>query len=117
MLIDPSPTHAPMTKTEAQAYFRYLVASERLRLDFAGHAKSRLSTRALTANDVRVLLAMGQVLSTPKQIDGLGRSKYTLQGDITSNEHEAPARIVVLAAPRQPLVRVLTAMWVNTKPG
>lgn len=114
MLTDPSPAAAPMSARQAEAFFRYLLASERLRLDFAGHARTRLGERALSANDVRTLLGEGRVMSSPRRVDGLGRSKYTLEGGIAGLDDALPvtARIVVLAAPRQPLVRVLTAMRV-----
>ena len=114
MLTDPSPATAPMSARQAEAFFRYLLASGRLRLDFAGHARSRLGERVLSANDVRTLLGEGRVMASPRRVDGLGRSKYTLEGGISGLAGDAPAtaRIVVLAAPRQPLVRVLTAMRV-----
>lgn len=117
MLTDPSPTTAPMSAKQAEDFFRYLLATERLRLDFAGHAKARFARRALSAIDVRALLASGRVMSTPRRLDGLGRSKYTLEGLILDAESgvSMKGRIVVLAAPRNPLVRVITAMWVAEK--
>lgn len=115
-LIDPSPARAPMSARQAEAFFRYLVASDRLRLDFAAHARKRFAGRALSAIDVRALLAGGEVMATPRMVDALGRSKYTLQGVLEDEDGaKAPARIVVLAAPRSPLVRVITAMWVEEK--
>jgi len=116
-LRDPSPISAPMKAAEAEAFFRYLVASDRLRLDFARHARKRLSERGLSAIDVRRLMEEGKVMRSPKEVDRLGRSKYTLEGLIGGNEEKPgiPARIVVLAAPRNPLVHVITTMRIEAK--
>lgn len=106
-----------MKAAEAEAFFRYLVASDRLRLDFARHARKRLSERGLSAIDVRRLMEEGKVMRSPREVDRLGRSKYTLEGLIGGDEEKPgiPARIVVLAAPRNPLVHVITTMRIEAK--
>lgn len=106
------PRTAPMAPADAEGWFRHLVATEALRLSFTSHARERLAERGIGVEGMVRLLREGRVLRKPSAVDGLGRSKYTLEGSISEDDPRI-MRIVVVAAPRSPIVRAVTVMWVE----
>lgn len=114
MLIDPAPRETPMSPGTAEAFFRYLVAARGLRLAYTLHARRRLRERGITADGVLRVLAEGRVMAKPRRCDGLGRSKYTLEGPVSEGGSRL-LRMVVLGAPRSPMLRVVTVMWVDER--
>lgn len=103
-----------MAPDVAEAWFRRLAERGALRLAFTLHARERLRERGVAIDGVHRLIAAGTVPVKPRRVDGLGRSKYAIEGEI-GEENPRRLRIVVLAAPRSPDVRVVTAMWVEER--
>lgn len=108
------PREAPMAPQTAENWFRRLAERGALRLSFTLHARQRLTERGVAIEGVHRLIRTGTVPVKPRRVDGLGRSKYAIEGEAGEDDPRR-LRIVVIAAPRSPDVRVVTAMWVEEK--
>jgi hypothetical protein len=111
---DELPREAPMSPGVAEAWFRRLAERGALRLAFTLHARERLTERGVAIDGIHRLIRTGTVPAKPKRVDGLGRSKYAIEGEVAEDDPRR-LRIVVIAAPRSPDVRVVTAMWVEER--
>jgi hypothetical protein len=109
------PTSAPMPPAVAEGWFRRLVESGALRLAFTAHARERLAARSVAVDGVLRVLAEGRVPAKPAKVDGLGRSKYAVEGAPAEDDLRV-LRIVVVAAPRRPDIQVVTVMWAEEAP-
>jgi hypothetical protein len=113
---DELPREAPMAPAIAAAWFRRIAERGALRLSLTLHARRRLNERGVAIDSVHRLLRQGTVPKKPRRVDGLGRSKYWIEGEPRDDDPRR-LRIVVIAAPRSPQVRVVTAMWVEEEGG
>jgi hypothetical protein len=104
-----------MAPAAAQGWFRHIAGTKALRLAYTLHARRRLTERGIGVEGIVRLLREGRVPRKPSRVDGLGRSKYTIEGPV-SEDSPRVMRIVVIAAPRSPMVRVVTVMWVDEPP-
>jgi hypothetical protein len=114
-MADDLPTTAPMPPAMAEAWFRRLVGTGALRLAFTAHARARLAERGVAVDGVMRVLAEGRVPAKPAKVDGLGRSKYAVEGPPAEDDPRV-LRLVVIAAPRRPDIQLVTVMWAEEAP-